>query len=480
MDAQSQEDASRVAKAFVSADGDRSGSLDASELASFMTSLGTKVTTAQSDELVKKADLDRSGKLNLDEVTKLFSVAKLRAVFDEIDEDHSGSIQASELSAALKKLGYVIPEGHCRQLLGEIDIDKSGRVSFDEFTQFFRYVPMASLAAVADHLMAHVALDVGTDLAPPLPGKDLPVWECLLVGGAAGICSRTLTAPLERVKILAQVGELRCSGGALAELRRIAAAEGATGLWRGNGANCVRVFPFAGIVMLTYTRLVKALPSDDELDPLEPAWRALAGGAAGVAGTLATYPIDVVRARLTVGGANGQQRHGGGLLRCLVAVAREPAGLRGLYAGVVPTLCAVGPFVAIQQATYDVLKRAALDADAASSVPLFLGCSAAAGAVAQSVVYPLDLIRRRMQLSGGGAATAATTAAAGASAARAAVSDFTWLAGLRQIIATKGPRGAFAGIGPTYAKVLPSVMIAKSVADSLVAFGDKRGWRGRS
>jgi hypothetical protein len=128
-------------------------------------------------------------------------------------------------------------------------------------------------------------------------------------------------------------------------------------------------------------------------------------------------------------------------------------------------------------------------------VPLFLGCSAAAGFVAQGVVYPLDLMRRRMQLqgaaavAGAAAAAAPTTTAAGAagaaaasvaarSAAPAAVSDFTWLAGLRVLLADKGARGAFAGIGPTFAKVLPSVMIAKTTADALVAFGDSRGWRG--
>ena len=110
-----------------------------------------------------------------------------------------------------------------------------------------------------------------------------------------------------------------------------------------------------------------------------------------------------------------------------------------------------GAFLALQQAAYDSTKRIALDAGAEPSVPLFLGCSMTAGALAQTCVYPLDLIRRRIQM--GATATAAASATV--------VADATWLAGLRHVIANEGFKGAFAGIVPTYAKVIPSVMITK-------------------
>jgi hypothetical protein len=60
-----------------------------------------------------------------------------------------------------------------------------------------------------------------------------------------------------------------------------------------------------------------------------------------------TYPIDVVRGRLT---ADDGRKYGGSIGRCVRATVQEPAGLRGLYRGMVPTLFAVGPFLAIQQA----------------------------------------------------------------------------------------------------------------------------------
>ena len=72
--------------------------------------------------------------------------------------------------------------------------------------------------------------------------------------------------------------------------------------------------------------------------------------------------------------------------------------MAGLYRGIGPTIAAVAPFLAFQQSVYDVLKFTALANDVPAGLPLFLSCGAAAGAAAQSMVYPMDLIRRRMQV----------------------------------------------------------------------------------
>lgn len=49
-------------------------------------------------------------------------------------------------------------------------------------------------------------VNLGADLAPPpLPPASIPIWRALLAGGVAGVVSRTATAPLEKIKILAQV-----------------------------------------------------------------------------------------------------------------------------------------------------------------------------------------------------------------------------------------------------------------------------------
>jgi len=76
-------------------------------------------------------------------------------------------------------------------------------------------------------------------------------------------------------------------------------------------------------------------------------------------------------------------------------------GIRGLYKGLGVSLCGIMPYLAISLSTYDTLK------DYTQGVlfwqhPLgkvFLGSFAAI--VSQSIVYPLDTVRRHMQVSGG-------------------------------------------------------------------------------
>ncbi len=74
---------------------------------------------------------------------------------------------------------------------------------------------------------------------------------------------------------------------------------------------------------------------------------------------------------------------------------------------------------------------------------LLLCGGATAGALAQTMVYPLDLLRRRMQV-------ASLTNAEGS---KTIVADSTWLALQRIVREGGGPRSLFAGIVPTYLKV---------------------------
>lgn len=56
---------------------------------------------------------------------------------------------------------------------------------------------------------------------------------------------------------------------------------------------------------------MKVLPCDSVMDPMEPIYRAGAGAMAGVVGSIGVYPLDVVRARLTVQ-AEAARSGGGG------------------------------------------------------------------------------------------------------------------------------------------------------------------------
>ncbi|EIE27433.1 hypothetical protein COCSUDRAFT_39101 [Coccomyxa subellipsoidea C-169] len=126
-----------------------------------------------------------------------------------------------------------------------------------------------------------------------------------------------------------------------------------------------------------------------------------AGALAGITATLCCFPLDVLRTRVL--SAPISQREGN-YLAMLARIARKE-GLPALYVGCAPALVAMVPSGAVYYWLYDMLKEKHLKhvststgqqasrLDAAHS--LLYG--ALAGAAAESTVYPLEVIRRRMQ-----------------------------------------------------------------------------------
>ena len=423
------------------------GNVDLEGFKSCIRELGIHQSDEELSELMRTADLDSSGTIDFSEFRKLFDAAHLRGVFEGIDEDNSGSITEEELHRALVSMHIHVTRSDVRKMVKRVDLNSDGYVSLEEFSEIFSGIPNATLESVARAWVHSAGSDVGSDLAPPIPPKDLPLGQFLVAGGFGGICSRTFTAPLERVKLQAQTGTLG-NAGVFQSMRNIAAKEGiASGLFAGNFTNCLRVFPFAGMSCVFYSRFVKYLPCDSELDPMEPVWRAVAGGLAGVCATALTYPLDVIRAKQTVKATSETQS-----IRQVAKSIVEKGGSRALYKGMQSTLFAVAPVIGLQQASYDVLKQVFINGGYVEpSVGSFLGFGALAGLCAQCVVYPLDVVRRRIQLD--------KIPTNNQSPAGAGVRLYTWLA-LRSVAKADGFRGLYAGIVPTMMKVAPAVAVS--------------------
>ena len=82
----------------------------------------------------------------------------------------------------------------------------------------------------------------------------------VLAGGLGGVASRTATAPLERLRVMAQMG---AAGGTWSLFRGVVAREGWRGLFVGNLAHCVRVFPCGAITCTAYGRLLAMTDARD-------------------------------------------------------------------------------------------------------------------------------------------------------------------------------------------------------------------------
>eukprot|EP01116_Phalansterium_solitarium_P019947 TRINITY_DN5747_c0_g1_i2.p1 TRINITY_DN5747_c0_g1~~TRINITY_DN5747_c0_g1_i2.p1 ORF type:complete len:920 (+),score=392.19 TRINITY_DN5747_c0_g1_i2:4128-6887(+) len=60
-------------------------------------------------------------------------VAQFKLIFDFVDADSSGFIEADELYQALRQLGRAMPLSQVEELMNELDDDGNGAINFDEF-----------------------------------------------------------------------------------------------------------------------------------------------------------------------------------------------------------------------------------------------------------------------------------------------------------------------------------------------------------
>ena len=71
-------------------------------------------------------------------------------------------------------------------------------------------------------------------------------FALVISGGVAGAVAKTCVAPLERIKLLNQVGQ---SAGIAATCNKVIRNEGFAALWRGNTVNVIRMIPNKGVLL---------------------------------------------------------------------------------------------------------------------------------------------------------------------------------------------------------------------------------------
>lgn len=58
---------------------------------------------------------------------------QILTIFNNFDKDKSGTIELSELKMVAKELGEEIPEDELQTIMGKLDINGDGKISFEEF-----------------------------------------------------------------------------------------------------------------------------------------------------------------------------------------------------------------------------------------------------------------------------------------------------------------------------------------------------------
>jgi solute carrier family 25 (mitochondrial thiamine pyrophosphate transporter), member 19 len=229
----------------------------------------------------------------------------------------------------------------------------------------------------------------------------------VIAGGIAGLVSRFCIAPLDVVKIRLQLqphslsDPLSCDGikgptykGVFPTLRAIAKQEGIRALWKGNIPAELMYVCYGGMQFVAYrgfTQLQHTLP----LKIPNSAESFVSGAAAGAFATTFTYPLDLLRTRFA---AQGTEKIYHSLFGACQTIAKDE-GYHGYFRGMSAALGTIVPYMGLFFTSYEFFHLRLSDLN----LPLSSGDAAAgvmASVLAKTATFPLDLIRKRLQVQG--------------------------------------------------------------------------------
>ncbi len=159
-----------------------------------------------------------------------------------------------------------------------------------------------------------------------------------VAGSIAGATSKLLFSPLERMKLVSQLGE---ANGVFDSFRVIHRERGWRGFWKGSLPMVVRIVPSKGVLFAcsdTYRDLLASLYFSGksaenrysrQRNLILPAWmHSVAGALAGTTSVVVTFPLDTLRTRIA-GSLDGNQL---GMVRTARKMLAEE-GIRAFYRG---------------------------------------------------------------------------------------------------------------------------------------------------
>ncbi|KAL7648159.1 UNVERIFIED_CONTAM: hypothetical protein RMT77_000061 [Armadillidium vulgare] len=230
--------------------------------------------------------------------------------------------------------------------------------------------------------------------------------ESSTAGAVSGFLTRAILQPLDVLKIRFQLQvestRKNCGGlyhGIFQSIRTIYQREGLSALWKGHISAQALTVTYVMGQFGTYTAFMHL----SEYLKLQESGIAItiSGGMAGLVGTLFSFPFDVARTRLI---AQSIPKYSG-----LIDVLRKMyfnEGFLSLWKGLSPSLLMAVPSTAIQFRMYTYLSMSpAFDSIKDMNIWGYqitksAVCGATAGVCAKVAVYPLDVLKKRMQIRG--------------------------------------------------------------------------------
>ncbi|KAJ3151633.1 hypothetical protein HDU86_006052 [Geranomyces michiganensis] len=469
--------------------------------------VGSKLMYAS--ELIKECDKTKDGRISFQEFENFVhhKEAELEKVFRQIDSSGDNTIQPHELRQYVGAAGIPVTDDDIQTLLNRFDTSEAG-ITYDEWRDFLLLLPRSATPQnIFNYLNSIYNVDVNSDSMPfpdNVRGTDSVVHQRIryfLCGGLSGAVSRTVTAPLDRLKVLlvtqttiypsplgainlasANVPAAKSSGAIIGGIRRIYNQGGIRSFYRGNGINVLKIAPESGMKFFTFETMKNAVARAEGVnhaDYISVPGRFLAGGVAGLISQFTIYPLETVKTRImaqiaenSTSAASPPPLHSAPQLssanpslpsvgrsdthRLLMSTVRQmykENGIRAFYRGCIPSLIGIVPYAGIDLGTYETLRsgyekrlrQRTGNKDAKAGSLRLLGFGAVSAATGAVIMYPLSVIRTRLQAQG------------------TPSHPYTYKNSfdvIRKTYAREGMFGFYKGLAPTLLKVIPAVSVA--------------------
>jgi len=241
-----------------------------------------------------------------------------------------------------------------------------------------------------------------------MAGKDFLIDFTL--GGVSGAVAKTLTAPIERIKLVIQTqdanpmirsGEVPRYTGIVNCGTRILQEQGAKRFWDGNLTNCIRYFPTQAFNLAFKDTFKKMFPKYNPKTEFGKFFAAnlVSGGLAAAGSMCIVYPLDYSRTRLASDVGSGKKTFSG-LLDCMKKTAAGPGGAMALYTGFGVSVVGIVGYRGLQLGCFDTitgLNPWKKDKGIMGAVTTFAAAQTAI-TIGAGATYPFDTVRRRLQM----------------------------------------------------------------------------------
>ncbi|CCK68556.1 thiamine transporter TPC1 KNAG_0B01090 [Huiozyma naganishii CBS 8797] len=224
-------------------------------------------------------------------------------------------------------------------------------------------------------------------------GENVNVTASLLAGSISGLVARVVTTPLDTLKIRFQITPWGDSKTIVRTISDVMEREGLRAFWKGNVPGMMLYVLYGGIQFSSYSwysNMLKDYTINGQIHSVT------VGALAGMTSSLVSYPFDVLRTRFV---ANQTA-----VLFNTKDAIRDiwvHEGIHGFFRGSVMSMATITMATATMFGTYESIKIFCDEQDNGNRRLVNIlnhSASSISGVVSKVVTFPIDTIRRRVQL----------------------------------------------------------------------------------